>query len=183
MAFFDGCSGKAEDAYVGDFSIIPNNTTARAMIKTIQVMETSNKYTGAQKFIEISWQLLDGDFKNREVKQKIKCFEGDESALKRARNMLLLVMKLCQFQLSHELEPTTFDLLPLTGKMLGIKIREWSMEKKDGSGTMEGNFVSEVHPLDDKWVTETGVKSVSKVHKPTQQQNVPDISESDDLPF
>lgn len=183
MGFFNGCTGDAQSAFVSDFSVIPNNTSARAAIKSIQVVESDNKYTGAQKYIAVCWQLLDGDFKGREVTQKIKCFQGEEAPLQRARNMLLLIMNLCQFKMTHDLEPTTFDLLPMTGKMLGIKIREWSMPKQDGSGMLEGNFISEVHPLNDYWITETGIKLVAK--KPvSSQSNIPNIADSDEsLPF
>lgn len=188
MSFFDGITGSADDAFVPELTVIPNNTTARAQIAKVNIVETRNQYTGEQKFIEVSWKLIDGDYKTREVKQKIKCFNGDENQLKRARNMLMLLLNLCQHKLTHDNEPTVFDLLPLTGKVLGIKIREWSMEKQDGSGVMEGNFISEIHLADDSFKTETGVKAQLKTPKPKSAGNysdIPNIADAgdSDIPF
>ncbi len=187
MAFFDGCTGKAEDAFISDMTIIPNGTAAKAQILKIEIVDKDNKFTGPQKFIEVSWKLIDGDYKNREVKQKIKVFNGDENQLRRARNMLMLLLNLCQHKIAHDNEPTVFDLLPIHGKVLGIKIREWSMEKQDGSGVMEGNFISEVHLADDKFVTETGVKSQPKIPKSKNRSysDIPNIADTldDSIPF
>lgn len=188
MAFFDGISGSTQDAFIPELTIIPNNTTARAQITLITIVEKHNKYVGDEKYIEVSWKILDGDFKAREVKQKIKCFVGDDNQLKRARNMLMLLLNLCDYKIPHEGEPTVFDLLPLTGKILGIKIREWSMEKQDGSGTMEGNFISEIHSADDKFMTETGIKSLPKSPRPkspSAQSGIPNIADDldDSIPF
>ena len=189
-SFFDGITGKAEDAFVSDMTIIPNNTAAKAQILKVEIVEKDNKFTGPQKYIEVSWKLLDGDFKSREVKQKIKVFNGDDNQLKRARNMFLLLLNLCQHKLTHDDEPTVFDLLPLHGKVIGIKIREWSMEKQDGSGVMEGNFISEIHLADDSFKTETGVKSQPKTPKPgssynNQHSGIPNIADAadSDIPF
>lgn len=186
MAFFDGITGSSDDAFVPELTIIPNNTCARAQISKIEVIELTNQYQGAQKFIQVSWKILNGDFKTREVKQKIKCFIGDENQLKRARNMLMLLLNLCQYKIPHDNEPTVFDLLPLTGKVLGIKIREWSMEKQDRSGIMEGNFISEIHLADDNFLTETGIKLAPKIPKTSSygHSDIPNIADTEqDIPF
>ena len=115
-----------------------------ATIKAMKVVhKEASEYAEAQTYIQVTYKLLDGDFKGREVTQKIKCFEGKPEQIERNKNMLMLVMKLCDFQPSHSNEPTDEDLGRMCDKVIGIVIGEWSLPKQDGSGTMEGNFVRE----------------------------------------
>ena len=116
------------------------------------------------KFYQVIYKLLDGDYKSREVTQKIKCFDGKPEQIQRNLNMLKLVMQLCELKPSTAKAPMDLELLPMLGKILSIKIGEWSMPKNDG-GMMEGNFVREVHPTG-SLATETGVKA-EVVHRPT----------------
>lgn len=188
MAFFSGITGKAEDAFLPEMSIIPNNTQAPAQIKSISVVDTTTPYAGHQKFVEVTYKLVSGDFKTREVKQKIKVFTGDSQQIQRARNMLKLLMDLCGHELPHDNEPETRDFLAMHNKIVGVKVREWQMEKNDGSGVMEGNFVAEIHKVDDKFITETGIKLSAKSPKPSGQytMDVPNIADSEidqELPF
>lgn len=165
MSFWsDDITGKPEDAFTKDIGeVIPNNTKAPAEIRLIELVEKENKYLGGiEKYFEITWKLVSGDFKGREVSQKIKCFNGELVQVTRARNMLKLIMNLCQYKPSHNNEPTVYELTIMNRKVLGIKIREWQIEKNDGSGFMEGNFVSEVHAINDSFVTETGIKLKQK---------------------
>lgn len=187
MGFFDGCTGKPEDAFAPDFSVIPNGTTARAVIKTINMVDEATQY-GPQKHFQVIWELLDGEFKDREVKQNIKCFIGNDNVVRLGRNMLLLLLTLCGHKLAHDNEPTVFDLLPLINKQLGIKIRETegSILGKDGCPKFY-NSVSELHPLDDKFITVTGIKLQPKSGKrgSSQQQDIPNIADNLDgsIPF
>ena len=162
MSFWELPSGKkitgsAEDAFLPSFSTIPDGTMAIATIKSFEVVnKEATQYQDEQKFIEIKFKLVDGDFKNREVSQKIKVFQGKPEQVERNLNMLKLVMDLCGYKPTHNNEPTTEELSTMCGKVLGIKIREWSMPKHDG-GFMEGNHVSEVWSSVG-FVCETGVK-------------------------
>ena len=102
--------------------------------------------------------------------------------------MLKLIMDLCNFKPTHANEPTALELMAMSGKVLGIKIREWQIEKSDGK-IMEGNFVSEVWPMTDNFVTETGVKMPLKASKNNlypsgiMQKGVPDIDDDLGIPF
>jgi len=183
-------TGNPQDAFVSDFTIIPNNTTAPASIKSISLIEKENRFNNStDKYYEFTYKLLSGDFKGREVAQKIKCFQGEQSSIQRALNMLKLIMDLCDYKPSHGGEPTAQELMSMQGKVLGIKIREWQMQKVDGSGTMEGNFVAEVHKIDDKFITETGVKlkpkmpEASKHHDNGFDNFTPDNEKDDSIPF
>ena len=170
MSFFEGVTGKQEDAFTKEFTIIPNNTTAPAAINKIDLIEKSTQF-GEQKHYEIIWKIAAGEFKGQEATQKIKCFLGDSQQILRARNMLKLLLTITKTVIPHDDEPMIHELRQMKGKILGIKIREWQMEKRDGSGVMEGNFVSEVHPLTDSFVTETGIKLPTK--SPTPSNNYP----------
>jgi hypothetical protein len=150
-------SGKAEDAYAMSYERIPNNTKAEATIKTFLLVV--KEFEGDRReFYEIVWKINAGPFKGREVSQKIKPMDANPNIAQRGLNMLKLVYNLCNHTPTHSNQPTDQDHRPLVGRFLGIKINEWSLPKRDGSGFMEGNFVSEVHPLDSKFTPEVGVK-------------------------
>ena len=178
-------SGKPEDAFVGDFTVIPEGTCAEAVIKSFTLVEKENKHTGhTDKFYQVIYKLLSGDYKNREVTQKIKCFDGKPEQIDRALNMLKLIMQLCDFKPSHNEAPKDIELIPMLNSILSIKIGEWSMPKNDG-GFMEGNFVRECW-ASGHLTTETGVKSIV-THRPSDsalQRNANAMPELDgDIPF
>lgn len=187
MSFYASRSGKvidgsAENTFAGIMSLIPDGTTAPAFIKKFE----KKTIEGVSPFYEVTWKIADGDFKNREVRQKIKVFDMDNEKADRALNMLVRLFKLCEFKPTHSGEPNDLDLLPLQGKMCGIKIQVWSMKKSDGNQS-EGNWVSEVHPLDDSFVTETGYVSKQTTIESALTRNPRVSTESaftdDDIPF
>ncbi len=152
-------TGSDKDSFLPDFTVIPNGTTAKAQIKKFELIEKTNTYTGSEEaFYEIVWKIIDGEFKNREVSQKIKPFVEKPEAIDRALNMLKRVFDLCNYKPTHGNAPTNQELLAMNNKILGIKIREWAQPKKDGSGFAEGNFVSEVHAINEQFKAEVGVK-------------------------
>jgi hypothetical protein len=158
--------GTPELAFLKDFTVIPNNTMAIAKIENFNNVSKDNKYTGeSEKYIHINWKIIDGEFKSREVSQKIKCFSGSAESIDRALNMLKLIMTLCHFSPSHPDAPTDDDLKKMIGKTCGIKIREYSIPKDDGSKPVEGNFVSECHQSIG-FECQTGVKLETSVSIP-----------------
>ncbi len=157
-------SGSPEAAFLKDFSVIPDGTLALALIKSFGLVDKTDQY-GVKKYYEIIWKITSNDYKNREVSQKIKVFDGKPEAIDRNLNMLKLVMDLCQFKPKHSDAPSDDDLRPMCGKILGIKISEWSMPKADGSGLMEGNYVPEVYAAA-SFVPSVGVK-LEVVHTPS----------------
>ncbi len=139
-------TGSKDLAYLKDFENIPNNTMALAKIESFKLHEEIRQFDGMEiKEYRIVWKLTDGEFKNREVIQKIKPFDANSASADRALNMMKLVMDLCKYVPTHSLAPTDQDLLLMKGQELGIKIGEWKMPKQDGSGFMTGNNVKEVH--------------------------------------
>lgn len=159
-------TGNPQDAFLKDFTQIPDNTTADAILKQFILVEKENKYTNTtDKFYQVTYKLTSGDYKNREVTQKIKCFNGTPDSIDRNLNMLKLIMQLCDFKPTHSEAPGDIELITMCNKMVSVKIREWSMPKKDGTGMIEGNLVSEVWKAGEL-ATETGIKA-EVVHRPT----------------
>lgn len=177
-------TGLEQDAFVPDFTTIPEGTMALGIIKSCAtVIKKANEFRDEERYIEVIYKLVDGEYKNREVSQKIKVFSENAETVHRNLNMLKLLMTLCNFKPSHNNEPTPQDLGQLIGKLIGLKIGEWSMKSSNGS-MMEGNFIREIHPT-------TEFKSVSgvKVQKDPpesalnrHQNRMPPMID-DDIPF
>lgn len=142
-------TGSESDAFASNFQNIPDNTQAPAMIKAVRV----NQYEG-EYYFQITWELVDGDFKGCSVKQTIKPFERDDKKAERALNMLYRIFKLCDHRTDYVSIPANEELAELRGKVLDIKI---------GNGLIQGverTWVREVWPHGDLDVT-SGVKVVT----------------------
>jgi hypothetical protein len=182
-------TGSEKDSHLQDFSVIPDGTQALAAIKSCMVVEAAaTQYKPEDKYIEVVYKIVSDEFKNREVTQKIKVFNGKPEQIHRNLNLLKRLMMLCNYKPTHNNEPTNQDLAAMNGKVLGIKIAEWSMPKADGTGVLDGNWVSEVHPAKD-FKCETGVKmEVTHTNSPLDSafsrnpKGVGDDLESD-IPF
>jgi hypothetical protein len=151
-------SGSAEASHAKDFGLIPNGTQSPALIKEFLLMEPTEYYD--REFYQVSFKLTSGDFAGREVRLNIYPFDAKESSSDRGVNLLKRIYDLCGHKPSHANKPSTVDLQPMVGKILGIKIKEWINEKKlnkDGL-PMQGNSVSEVHKADKDFETVTGTK-------------------------
>ncbi len=144
-------SGTAEASHAGEFGVIPDNTTAPAQIKEFMLVESP------QRVYQVTFKIVSGDFKGREVRMKIKCFDSKPNIADRGINMLKRVYDLCNHKPTHNNAPTDQDLYPMIGKVLGIKIKEFIGTKEDGTPS-NGNYVSECHEADKDFETITGVK-------------------------
>lgn len=176
-------TGKPEDAYTRSNMTIPDNTKALAKIETFKLISNKDK-----EYYEINWLLTDGDYKGFHVFHKIHAFDSNEKKRHRSLNMLKLIFQLYNIKPKDNAPPADDFLLAFVGKVAGIKIQEWSAPKSDGSGMMEGNFVSEVHAAQN-FVSETGHKK-EVVHTPNPLETAfsrnpagaPIVAE-DDIPF
>lgn len=158
-------TGKLEDCVLPEFENIPNNTTAPAQIISFELTTKKIVDKGVEKETdqyEIVYKITSGEFKGREVTQKIKAFDDKDTIAQRALNMLKLIYTLCAHTPKHSNVPSNDDHRPMVGKILGIKVGEWSMPrtnpKPDQSPFLTGNNVTEVHPVNADFKTETGVK-------------------------
>jgi hypothetical protein len=153
----DPISGSLEDAAIKSFEIIPEGTTAKAQI--IDFLLVTKTFDGVENsFYEITWTITEGPFKGRQLNQKIKAMDDKDSIAQRGLNILKRLYTLCNHTPKHGGMPTDADHLPFTGKHLGLKIGQWSMPKRKEPGFMEGNYVTELHPIDANFVVETGIR-------------------------
>ena len=157
MSFWQTRSGKPvtgseEDSFTGDFPSIPNGTTARAKIKKYEQGISFNDEPNYQ----ITWEITDGEFKGRLLKQNLDVFSSDDKRADRAINMKRRIYEISGYAPTHDNSPSNEDLKPMIGKHAGIKIREMPSTKKDGTPSTT-NFINEIHPLTQNWISETGV--------------------------
>jgi hypothetical protein len=161
-------TGKAEDAFAKQFTMIPDGTMALARVESFVNDTNSNGF----KCLIVVWMLTDGDFKGAKVSQKIKVFGGEEQYDKdpaktrhRALNMLKLLYQ--QFGLKPKTAdaPTDADLSVFVGKIAGIKVRE----TEPNSDNKTFNWVSEVHPSQG-FKCETGIK-LAFIHTPSTKDD------------
>lgn len=154
-------TGRLEDCVLPDFENIPNGTTAPAQIKSFELVSKQINDKDVDQY-EIVYKITSGDFKGREVTQKIKAFDDKDTIAQRALNMLKLIYTLCGHIPKHSGVPTNEDHRALIGKVLGIKIGEWQMPrtnpKPDQSPFLTSNNVLEVHKMGPEFSTQTGIK-------------------------
>lgn len=145
-------TGNSEDAFVRDFTTIPNNTKSFAKI-SVCVNATEQPFNGSSEFpyIHIDWQITEGEFKGQKVKQKVKVFgdpnkETSENIKFKSLNMLKLIYKLFKYTPKDGNPPTDQELSFFCGKVAGITIREMGNIKEINEETRfyRSNWVSEV---------------------------------------
>lgn len=110
-------TGDESAAFSGNFATLPDNTQAPAMIKSFTVKE----YDG-ETYFQLIWKLVDGDFKNAEVKQRITPFDVDDNRAQRNMNMLYRIFGLLNHKTDYIELPTDSDLAVMRGQVLDIKI-------------------------------------------------------------
>ncbi len=171
-------SGLAEDAFTRTFKTIPDNTMATAKIAKFQQKEHKGS-----KHYEVDWEITGGEFKGSHVFQKIHAFDADQKKKHRSLNMLKYIFTLFNATPKSMNLPDDTELRQFIGKYAGLKIQEWSMPKEDGSGLMEGNFISEVHPVEG-FTCVTGVKmEVTHSRETAFSRNQKQDLLDSDLPF
>jgi hypothetical protein len=178
-------SGAAEASHVANFTVIPDGTQAPAQIKEFVLIESSKDY--AKPLYSVIFKIIQGDYKNREVRLKIKCFDDKTTVSDRGINLLKRIYDLCNYQPTHSNAPTEQDLVPMLGKVMGIKIAEFiGTNSKTGEPT-NGNYVSEVWKADSAFETLTGTKlevTTSHVDTAFSRNAVTGLpSDNSDIPF
>jgi hypothetical protein len=172
-------TGTMEDAFAKTFKHIPDNTKATARIDSF----INVSYNG-MNYLNIDWILVEGDFKEQKVGQKLKVTDDNPKTRHRALNMLKLIYEMFNIKPKHSNAPTDEDLSVFKGKTAGIVIRE--TEPNDEG--KQYNWVSEVHPSQG-FKSETGVKlTVTHTRANTESaftRNPAGVDESltDDVPF
>lgn len=125
-------SGKFE---MGGGEPIPANTALKVMIT-----EASwDEYDG-ERTIKLRWDVIDGEYKNRVVFQKIRVLDSDTKKRDKALRMLAAIDANSGGKLmALGREPSDMDLAScLLNKPMWIKVQVWEMNDK------KGNWVSAV---------------------------------------
>lgn len=135
--FWAGIEGTEEAAFQG-FAAIPDNTHVVAEIKVVEYVQPQDR----EPLFECKWKVIDGDFKNKHIFQKIRCFDADESKAVKHKNILMLLFKTANVPVPQG-APTINDLALFQGRICNLKI---GMMK--GSDGKEYNFVRELHAAD-----------------------------------
>jgi hypothetical protein len=142
MSFFN-LSDNSELDTSGSFSSqeeikpIPAKTKVKAAIEEVKWDE----YEG-DEYINITWSVLDGEYKNRKIFQKVRVKDSDAKKRDKAIRMLVAIdsnakgglVALGREPMEHELQSA------LMHKPMCIMLQVWKIDDK------EGNWVSAVSP-------------------------------------
>ncbi len=159
--------GDADSSHVKPMGIIPDGTQAPAQIKEFILAQGTDSYP--YECYEVHFKIASGDFKGREVRLKVKCFDSKPHVADRGINMLKRIYDLCGHKPTHAEAPTEDDLKPMIGKIIGIKISEFIGTNSKTGEPSNGNYVSEIHPTKD-FETVTGTK-LEVTGYPTQKSS------------
>lgn len=146
----------------GNFDPIPSNTQLKSMIDEAKWDE----YEG-ESYISLRWTVLDGEFANRKIYQKVKVNEADPKKKDRALAMLAAIDANAGGALMKAgVEPDDMSLsINLMNKPMAIVVDTWEISGKSG------NWVKAVSPLKSAPVQQQA------------QQKAPYDDFEDDVPF
>ena len=130
MSFFNNIEVSTTFTSQEDIKPIPDNTNAKAIIDDIAWAE----WEGDQ-YINARWEIIDGEYKNRKIFQKIKVKDVDPKKREKAIKMLGAIDANCGGALMKaNAEPDDFDLATnLVNKPMLIKIKTWEINGKSGN--------------------------------------------------
>jgi len=180
MSFFQLSDNSAFDTS-GSFEMgggkiepIPNNTQVKAIIDEAKWDDYNN-----ERYISLRWSIIDGEFVNRKIFQKVKVCESDSAKRDKALRMLAAIdtnsggglMKLGY-------EPTEMDLAAnLTNKPQAILLQTWEMTKDNGE-EISGNWVSQVAPVGNNFAS-----AQKSAPQQAAQQAAQDVNFDEDIDF
>ncbi len=160
----------------GNFEPIPAGTQLIAAIKDAVIENTDRD----GDFIKLQWGVLDGEYKNRVVFQKLHVFSDDAKKAEKAKRMLAAIDANCGGALMKaRVEPTGDSIrAALLAKPMYITVMVWEME--GDKGFMSGNWVNAVAPMRKGTTT-----APAPATKPKQRASTPPPAEEfeDDIPF
>ena len=160
----------------GNFEPIPAGTQLIAAIKDAKIENTERD----GDFIKLQWSVLDGEYKNRAVFQKLHVWSDDDRKAEKAKRMLAAIDANCGGALMKaRVEPTGDSIrAALLAKPMYITVMVWEME--GDKGFMSGNWVNAVAPMRKGTTT-----APAPATKPKQRASTPPPAEEfeDDIPF
>lgn len=152
------------------FELIPDNTKALAIISNAEWRD-ANEHN--ERHINLTWDIVEGEFKGKKVFQKVKLFESDKSKQLKAQKMLIAIDANCKGVIaSAGVEPTIQGLQSLLHSPMFIHIKTWEM------GDNKGNWVAAVSERK-KGQQQTAQQQTS----PAAQSQEPAMDFDSDIPF
>lgn len=171
MSFFKLSTGKTAESTTnfeigGSSEPIPEGTKVRAC-----VTEAGWKEYQGDRYINLRWDVVDGEFKKRVIFQKVKVFESDPAKSDRQKQMLAAIDANCGGKLQQcEGEPSDIEFMKaLTNKPMIIRLGVWDMNGK------QGNWIQAVE-------SSSGAKPTPKSTHKKDEPKAPEV-EDDDIPF
>lgn len=144
MSFWNTSEGKQatgnEAELVKEIQPIPDKTICRVMIDEGKWDE----YQG-ERYISIAWSVIDGDYKNRKVFQKLKVYDSKATKADTHKEALMRLFMLTKTEVPQG-EPTDMQLMKLAMKPLQIRCRVWEIEDSQTGDTKRGNWVDAIYP-------------------------------------
>jgi len=151
----------------GDFEPIPNNTQLKVLIDEAKWDEYEN-----DRYISLRWMVIDGEYKNRKIFQKVRVLDDNTTKADKAKTMLAAIDSNAGGKLlAHGVMPDDMALgLNLTNKPMAVVVAIWEMNDK------KGNWIKAVSPLN--------AASQPQQQQQQQQQVAPMSADfDDDIPF
>lgn len=159
----------------GGFEPIPDGTRVLASVE-----ECKDDEWEGDRFFSLKWRILDGDYKNRIIFQKIKVFSKKEKERDNAITMLAAIDANAGGKLmSSGKEPTDFAIASaLANRPMILLLRIWEGKDKEGNKNgKNGNYVAGVFSR-----PQTKASSAPKQAKP-EPQTEPTMDFDDSVPF
>lgn len=157
---FEGSvDGSAEAANVEQtgFDSINGGTFAPAMATEIKLTDNQAAIDAAitggwtapalEKFYNVKWKIIGGDYKDRIVFQKIRPFGQDRKKATRQANVLRRLMLLTGCQIGAG-APTEVELAAALNKPLFIGIALWENKNERTGEWSNGNWISHINPAE-----------------------------------
>jgi len=130
----------------GDMEVIPAKTEVKAAIDEVKWDE----YQG-DRYIKARWSVVDGEYKNRKIFQKIRVFDSDSKKADKAKKMLAAIATNAGGGLLKiDGEPNDGQLQQhLLHKPMVLLLQVWTIPASETDDGVEkkGNWVSKVAPL------------------------------------
>lgn len=179
MGFWNLSDGKEAEAkndfeMGGGFEVIPDGSRVLAAVE-----ECKDDEWEGERFFSLKWRILEGDYKNRIIFQKLKVFSQKEKQRDNAITMLAAIDANAGGKLmASGKEPTDFAIASaLANRPMILLLRVWESDDKQKSG----NYVAGVFG---RQQTKAATAAKSKpAAKPQEQGAEPPMDFSDDIPF
>ena len=122
----------------GNFEPIPNNTQLKSIIEEAKWDEYDNV-----KYVSLKWSVIDGEFKNRKIFQKIRVLDAEPKKADKAKTMLAAIDNNTGGALmAAGVMPDDMSLsINLMNKPMAIVVAIWEIDEK------KGNWIKAVSPL------------------------------------